>query len=106
MKCIETRLTPEGFKRRRYVNNDGSRHTTYEVPATVLKTLGRRRMAEAMETWVRGQDARKAVRERHEKIVAMLADGAKPTAVAHEVGVSDERVRQIRKQIALERGDL
>ena len=32
MKCLETRTTPQGFKRRRYVSAGGVRSTTIEVP--------------------------------------------------------------------------
>lgn len=41
MKCLETRTTPEGFKRRRYENEDGLRTTTVEIPLSVFNELVR-----------------------------------------------------------------
>lgn len=38
MKCLETRTTIEGFKRRRYEDN-GARFTTIEVPIDLWKKL-------------------------------------------------------------------
>lgn len=32
MKCLETRKTPDGYKRRRYQLDDGTRQTTIEIP--------------------------------------------------------------------------
>ena len=32
MKCLETRKTPDGYKRRRYELDDGQRQTTIEIP--------------------------------------------------------------------------
>jgi transcriptional regulator NrdR family protein len=31
VKCLETRNTPKGFRRRRYLMDDGTRMTTYEI---------------------------------------------------------------------------
>ena len=41
MKCLETRLTPEGYKRRRYESAGGLRHTTIEVPIEVWRGVNR-----------------------------------------------------------------
>ena len=52
MKCLSTRATPEGYKRRRYESPSGARHTTIEVPLKVWDRLSksgspRNRIAEA-----------------------------------------------------------
>lgn len=39
--CLQTRTTPEGFKRRRYVAADGTRRTTIEVPIELWEPLDR-----------------------------------------------------------------
>ncbi len=39
-RCIETRPTPEGWTRRRYICEDGTRVTTYEIAAPVLSRVG------------------------------------------------------------------
>lgn len=40
MKCLETRRTADGFKRRRYEDN-GVRFTTIEVPITVWNEINK-----------------------------------------------------------------
>lgn len=46
MRCLETRETPEGYRRRRYESATGFRWTTIEVPIEVwrrVNTVGRQR---------------------------------------------------------------
>lgn len=92
------RTTPYGFKRRRYQLADGRRITTYEVPYAVLSHMGAARLREAAQKWQRGERARAEVRARRQRIIALLAEGWKPTAIAHEVGITEQRVRQIRAE--------
>lgn len=99
MKCLETRTRPDGIKARRYQLDDGRRITTFELPATVIKGIGLKRVQEFMEIWQRGEKARSQAHSRRQRIEAMLAKNIKPTAIAHEVGVTEERVRQIRKEM-------
>lgn len=99
MKCLETRTRPDGIKARRYQLDDGRRITTFELPATVIKGIGLKRVQEFMEIWQRGEKARSDSHSRRQRIEAMLAENIKPTAIAHEVGVTEERVRQIRKEM-------
>lgn len=101
MKCLETRTRPDGIKTRRYLLEDGRRVTTLEVPATVLKGLGMKRVREFMEIWQRGEKQRAEIHKRRERIEELLRERVKPTAIAHEVGVTEERVRQIRKEMGL-----
>lgn len=99
MKCLETRTRTDGIRTRRYELEDGRRLTMYEVPATVLRAVGIGKVQQAMEIWQRGE----AQRSRKQRIIELLEQGIKPTAIAHEVGVTDQRVRQIRKELEHER---
>lgn len=103
MKCLETRTRADGIKARRYELEDGRRITTLELPATVIKAMGLKRVQEFMEIWQRGEKQRTESQARRQRIVEMLAKDIKPTAIAHEVGVTEARVRQIRKEIEDER---
>lgn len=91
-RVLSVRTTPYGFKRRRYQLADGRRITTYEVPYAILSHLGAARLREAVQKWQRGE----RIRARRQRIVTLLAEGWKPIAIAHEVGVTEQRVRQIR----------
>jgi hypothetical protein len=39
MRCLETRPTGDGFRRRRYEADDGTRHTTIEVPMQLWREM-------------------------------------------------------------------
>ncbi|MGA0895608.1 MAG: hypothetical protein ACO3S5_13370 [Ilumatobacteraceae bacterium] len=98
MRCLETRETPDGFRRRRYeVDGMRERITTYEVPAQVLRAIGMSLVRQRIEVFRRGLMAREKA--------AMLKDEVrkredwKATAVAHELGITEARVRQIRQEL-------
>lgn len=85
-RCIETRRTQAGHRRRRYERDDGSRFTTIEVP---------------IEEWARCQrvsarDRAMGVRPQAE---ALLAQGWKPEAVAFELGVSNTSARRWKQDL-------
>jgi hypothetical protein len=101
MKCLETRTRTDGIKSRRYEREDGRRITTFELPVTVLKGIGMKRVQELMEIWRRGELQRTETHARRQRIEELLREGVKPTAIAHEVGCTDQRVRQIRKEMGL-----
>lgn len=101
MKCLETRLRADGIRARRYELDDGRRITTFELPATVLKGVGMKRLREQMTVWQRGERQRTEIHARRQRIEELLREKVKPTAIAHEVGVTEERVRQIRKEMNL-----
>jgi hypothetical protein len=103
MKCLETRTRPDGIKSRRYQLDDGRRTTTFELPASVIKAIGLKKVQEAMQNWQRGEARRTDSHARRKRIEEMLEQGIKPTAIAHEVGCTDQRVRQIRKEVNHER---
>lgn len=70
-----------------------------EVPATVLKAIGMTRVREQMKTWHRGEQRRSRASTLREAVIArLLQPRAKPTAIANELGVTEQRVRQIRQQ--------
>lgn len=70
-RCLETRLTPEGYRRRRY-ELDGVRFTTLEVPI------------EQVEAWV-------GIKPR---ALALIKEGWKPAAIAHELGLGIRTVQR------------
>ena len=95
MKCIETRTRSDGIRRRTYVTDDGRRVRTYEVPPQVLSEMGKKMLAEALRKArvVEARDRRKM------QIMQRIREGVKPLAIAHEFGVTEQRIRQIRKEI-------
>ena len=80
-RCLETRATTEGFKRRRYT--DGvDRWSTIEVPLemwTVLNRPGRATPAVRLRTLAREQQVACAR--------ALHKDGWKPEAIAHHMSL-------------------
>jgi DNA-binding NarL/FixJ family response regulator len=83
---------------RRYRTEDGQILTTYELPASVLRAVGMKNVLACLEAWHRGEVTRAAISARDVVVRQMLAEGIKPAAIAHEVGLSDSRVRQIREK--------
>ena len=94
MKCLETRTRADGLKRRRYARQGLPNLTTLEVPLSVLKALGMSRVEQALETHRRGEQAR--ARAAVVRAAVLASAGVKAAAVAHELGVTEARVRQIR----------
>jgi FixJ family two-component response regulator len=95
MKCIESRVRKNGLRFRRYRTDDGRTITTYEVPAAVLSAFSKKRLATQLDAWRRGE----ALRARRVVMLARIAEGVKPTAIAHELGISDAAVRLARKAL-------
>jgi hypothetical protein len=74
MKCLETRTTPEGFKRRRYQSAAGVRHTTIEVPIELWQAVNATSTARARAARERAAKAqRKLERESIKRQVLLLA---------------------------------
>jgi hypothetical protein len=97
MRVAETRKTPYGIKRRRYKRPGADDLTTFEIPEAVARGIGLKVIAEAMARWKRGETQREMAAYRREFIRQRI--GTKPTAIAHELGVTDARVKQIIKEI-------
>ena len=97
IRVLETRSRADGLRARRYLMPDGSRLVTWEIPAAVIKGVGLQRVRDAMAAWLRGQKNRASSSVRLHRIEELLGQGVKPTAIAHEVGVSDSYVCQVRR---------
>lgn len=95
MKCLEVRERDDGVKRRTYLLESGRKVRTYEVPEQVLMQLGRKKLAEVLEIARRVE----ACHARQDMIKERIREGVKPIAIAHEFGVTEQRVRQIRKEL-------
>lgn len=94
---IETRTTKDGMTRRRYERDGLPRLTTYEVPETVMRSVGFKSVREYMAAWNRAE----VLRLRGIEIGKRIADGIKPAAIAHEFGVTEQAVRIRRKKLGL-----
>lgn len=83
MKCLETRRTPEGFKRRRYQADDGTRVTTIEVPIEVWRASQR-------------EARRQSSQLRRPAALRLLRQGLTPAQVALELGISERTVIRLK----------
>lgn len=97
MKCLETRQR-NGMRWRRYLIADGVIRKTYEVPETVIRYLGPKKLQEALERAKRDEERRL----RDARIKKLLQAGWKTTALAHEFGLSDSMVRRIAQRMRAE----
>ncbi len=95
MKILETRTGQDGIVRRRYRVSAHRSVTTYEIPAAVLHKVGTKRLEKVMDAYNRAEEKRR----RTDLIRDRLAEGWKPAAIAHDVGVSETWVRQVRAQM-------
>ena len=73
MKCLETRKTAEGWTRRRYERDDGTRVTTLELPLTVIKNIGTGKLRAAAAKFNRGEAARQRAARVREAIAERIA---------------------------------
>lgn len=99
MRCLETRATAEGWRRRRYEDESGRRWTTLELPIEVLRSVGMGRLHECSRAHQRGVEQRERARQLREEVARR--DGWKVAAIAHDLGVTEMRVRQIRAEMAV-----
>lgn len=91
-RILETRVDSEGLIRRRR-EDDSVRYTTIEIPIEVYRGV-RTRIHQRLQSW-RRRMAVDAVRARG---LALLADGWKPEAVAHELNVQTRSVHRWRRR--------
>lgn len=94
MKVLETR-TRDGLKTRRIELPDGRRTLTIELPATVVRALGMGKVKAELAKWQRGE----VIRARKARMVQLIREGVKPTAIADELGVTEQAVRERRKKL-------
>lgn len=94
MKCLATRLTSEGHKRRRYQRDDGTRMSTIEIPLALYKAFDRQgRRKNRAEQWLRAQ-GRETLRGRARMLVL---EGWRTIAIASELKVP---VRTVQRWVA------
>ena len=91
MKCLETRETREGYRRRRYETAAGLRFTTIEVPVEVWKRINstgrpRDRAAQATRALERESLRRQAV--------ALAASGLPRREVARRLNKPETTIRR------------
>lgn len=91
-----TQVEP-GLTFRRYVLDDGRTIETYELPATVVRSLGVGKLHEYLDAWHRGEQKRAKSAELTAAIEERLREGVKPLAIADELKCSETYVRQMRK---------
>jgi len=83
-RCLETRATPEGFKKRRYETPAGARYSTIEVPLSVWNSIN---MAGRSHDRA-AQHARRVARdEARRRALDQLLAGTKPLAVSSDLGI-------------------
>jgi hypothetical protein len=89
MKCVETRRTTEGFRRRRYVTSYGTIRTI-EIPESVFKALDQKKIKRRMAGWNRNQMWRLlcVMSMQHKQ------QGWKALASAHELGIDVRTVQR------------
>lgn len=94
-------MTREGFRRRRYLTDYGTRVTTIEVPETVWRGAGNIKHAvNRMAKWKRKQDWDRMCFES----LKHKAAGWKPLASAHELGLDVRAVQRWWRQGGRKRG--
>lgn len=106
-RVLSTRQGVHGTTVRRYELPDGRRVSTIELPMTIVGNVGRSTIATIMGKFHRGEERRRATQLLRQRVEHMLGPdlSGKPTAIAHELGVTETRVRQIRAEIRHHRSE-
>jgi transcriptional regulator NrdR family protein len=90
---LETRTTAEGYKRRRYAGEEGTRYTTIEIPLSVWNGINKQGRgsdrAAAFDRERSRENARQTAR-------ALMGQGWKAIAVASHLGVPLRSVQRWR----------
>lgn len=90
-KCLETRLLPNGLKMRRYCYADGRCYRTIEAPLEVWAGINKQGHGnDRMAGWLRARK-RETLRTH---ALGLVAQGWKPLAAAHELGVPERTVQR------------
>jgi DNA-binding NarL/FixJ family response regulator len=91
MKVLETRETPEGFRRRRYETAAGHRFSTIEVPVELwqrVNTVGRQRnRARQAQAAIEREALRRQAKHLH-------AAGLAGREIARRLGVNESTIRR------------
>lgn len=96
MKCLETRKR-NGMTYRRYLCEDGTARSTYEIDASVVRRIGYQKVVDAAKAHQRGEDARSLAQSRKEYVEKNI-DVDSATIAAH-LAITDARVRQLKKEV-------
>lgn len=100
IKCLETRVTPDGIKRRRYEHPDGTRMSTVEVPLQLWASVcAGGRAAGAKAAWFRKQE----MAAKQKQALQLSAAGQNDGAIALQIGVSRRTVSRWTRAKVLER---
>jgi hypothetical protein len=91
MKCLETRRQHGCLKMRRYEKDNGRRVKTMEIPWTLWLRARSNVMA-----GLQGYEKTEAARDRIAQVKVLLAEGNKSAYIAAVIGVTPQRVRQIK----------
>lgn len=97
-RCLETR-TKAGVRWRRYRFPDGRVESTFELPSAVVSRLGRAKVLELCAVYAAQTPMRERRHVRRQRIEALLLAGTKPTAIAHELGTTDDYIRKVRADL-------
>lgn len=76
---------------------DGHRWTTWEVSEAFISNVGRKQSREILFTLDRADRKRQQSAERKSHVLALAARGLSNCAIARRVGMTETRVRQIKK---------
>lgn len=91
MKCLETRTTPEGFKRRRYRSPTGVRRTTIEVPIEVWQAVNGSGAAYIRYAQAMFHDERQSLKRQG---LALVGSGLSQREVARRLDVQASTVNR------------
>jgi len=93
---LETRRELEGTLRRRRGCYCGNLFNTFEITDSVYRDVGTARMKAAIMRGVRGTQRRSRAKLVRSEVTRLLGEKWKATAIAHELGITEARVRQLK----------
>ena len=93
VKCLESRPTAEGFRRRRYRNDAGVRFTTIEVPIEVWNSVKRPEVVASRMVGRQREIARQALKL---QALILIRRGEKPESIANELGLTARTIQRWR----------
>ena len=96
MKCLETRKR-NGMTYRRYLLEDGTAKSTYELDASIVRRIGYQKVVDAAKAFQRGEAARALAQTRREYVEKNI--GVSTSTIASHLVITEARVRQIKKEI-------
>jgi len=93
-QVLETRLTDEGFKRRRYEADNGHRWSTIEIPLALWKQMNCQGRARNRTLQINRMQKRKSTKA---KLLSRLLAGEKPLAISFETGLALRTLQRWKK---------